>query len=413
MQTTAGQQQSPAESSHHDARPHSPEAAQASPGLAPRWSPINGAFQSASNILSLQRLAGNQAVQRMINRPPTRLIQRCGGEVHEGCACADEPAPVSRTPDTATTTAPIRRFTDGTADAPSPDLPDGSPYAGMPAPLLDMLRRTLTGKTCAYWAGQKPTNLGAAIGLLSSADINTLMQLHKRLTGVGLWSFIGTMTEVWSTSSLGIHFNETGSIQGGLPEKSFCKDTAVGELYHSGRSCWREMVDPGTPGLHVCVPGEVHIDPHQTVSGKIPGVGFGGPSWVSFGSVCWYSLLTLVDHMKDVEGGRAVNVFTRRGQDYGRIKDIRPRIDGLVKEHPDLAGQKAALDALDARLDAVGKTMEPWAIRGFEGTDGSAEAKGVLDELTAIESGITDVDRLVTEAGTADVAPPPGSREAS
>jgi hypothetical protein len=352
------------------------------------------------------------SIQRSTGRSANRLLQRCGGEVHEGCSCAEEPElePVSRTVEPAAGAQPIWRFTDGTPEAPSADLPDGSPFARMDAALLAMLGRSLTGKTFWRWVNDKPTNLGAALDLLAIADVNTLVQLYGRLEKAGLWGFIGTMTGLWSTSSLGITFNETGSIQAGLPEKTFCKDTAVGESYHLGKSCWREMVEPGTPGLHVCVPGEVHIDPHQTVSGKVPGVMVGGPSWVTFGSVCWYSLLNLVDHMQDVEGGRAVNVFTRRGQDYDRIKKQRSRIDGLVAKHPDLATQKPALDALEGRLNAVGVKMKPWAIRGFEGTDGSAEAKEVLDELTAIEAGIVDVEREINAAKAGDAMPPPGAR---
>jgi len=39
---------------------------------------------STSDIARLQRMAGNQAVTRLLH------IQRCGGESHAGCACADK-----------------------------------------------------------------------------------------------------------------------------------------------------------------------------------------------------------------------------------------------------------------------------------------------------------------------------------
>lgn len=333
--------------------------------------------------------------------------------MHDGCGCAegkprDDLLPL---PAPAAGVQPIRRFTDGTPEAPSPDLPDGSQYASLPAPLLAMLRRTLAAKSYWRWVNGKPTNLGAALELVGNSDINTLVQLYTRLNALGLWTYIGTIKGLWSTSSLGIDFTESGSIQGALPEDKFCKDTAVGESYHKGKSCWREMVDPGTPGLHVCVPGGVHIDPHQAVSGKGTGISFGGASWVSFPSRCMYSLMSWIDHMRDVEGGRAVNVFTRRDQDYQRIERERTRIDGLLTEHPGLSTQKDALAALSRRLDTVGVTMRGWALRGFEGIDGSAEAKVVLDELTAIEQGISEVGQAVTTATTADTTPPPGAKE--
>jgi hypothetical protein len=66
---------------------------------------------SLQQVLGLQRLAGNAAVAGWLaayrsradlgygsGRPsPRPSVQRCGGEVHQGCACAEEAAPVQRT----------------------------------------------------------------------------------------------------------------------------------------------------------------------------------------------------------------------------------------------------------------------------------------------------------------------------
>ena len=377
---------------------------------------------SLRSIVALQGLQGNAVVSRTLSRPYARApIQRCGGEVHEGCSCADDAArhqdddhepsaPVAQRSLSRT----IQRFTDGTPEAPSPDLPDGSPYASLPAPLLDMLRRTLAAKSFWRWANGKPTNLGKALDLLGPADINTLVQLQKRLSGAGLWGFIGTMKTVWSTSSLGINFDETGSIQGGIAKDKFCKDSSIGQSYHSGKQCWREMVDPGTPGLHVCLPGEVHIDPHQTVSGSARGIQFGGGSWISFPSLCFYDLLSLAGHMMDVEGGRAVNVFTRRDHAYQTIDKLRKRIEPLKARNPSLTSQLASLDALSGRLDTQSAIMRGWAIRGFEGDDGSAEAKAVVAEIVAVEEAFKPIEAaLVEPERTESGLPPPGAHQGS
>jgi hypothetical protein len=142
----------------------------------------------------------------------------------------------------------------------------------------------------------------------------------------------------------------------------------------------------------------VHIDPHQAVAGKTTGWGFGGEWGIKLvDDVCTYSLMAFIDHMMDVEGGRPVNVFTRRGQLYGRIRTARERVTAAVDLAPDVASHTATLDSLEQRLDRLGTVMQGWAIRGFEGDDGSAEAKRVLDELDAIESELQAVEQHLAD----------------
>jgi hypothetical protein len=46
------------------------------------------------HILNLQRSAGNRATAETISAmtSPFVPVQRCGAQVHDGCACADAPA---------------------------------------------------------------------------------------------------------------------------------------------------------------------------------------------------------------------------------------------------------------------------------------------------------------------------------
>jgi hypothetical protein len=226
-----------------------------------------------------------------------------------------------------------------------------------------------------------------------------------------LWPFIDTISTVWSTSSLGIDFVGPAGLQAAVDGSTdFCKDTAIGESYHKGQSCWREMVPSGTPGLHVCLPDSVHIDPHQTVEGKGTGWSFGGSWGIQLVDVCTYSMLAFLDHMQDVEGGRAVNVFTRfeglRRSGDGRVATTRRRLATLEPRHPELSGQGATLNSLDTRLAALEPTLRDWATQGLEG-DGAPGAQRVLAELTSIEQALAAVDRELGQAAVEDLPPPP------
>jgi hypothetical protein len=40
-------------------------------------------------VLAMQRMAGNRAVAGLMLADPTLTLQRCGGETHAGCPCAE------------------------------------------------------------------------------------------------------------------------------------------------------------------------------------------------------------------------------------------------------------------------------------------------------------------------------------
>ena len=390
----------------------------------------------AAEILRMQQTLGNEAVQRYLNiqrsatrsAPGSGLIQRCNGEVHAGCACAENVPGVlpllhdgeddhrngevlSRTVqrDAASAQVVQRDFVDGTVDAPSPDLPPGSQYASMDPELLAMLGRTLTRKTLWIFNGAQATNLGMALDHLSPADINTLVQLHTRMSAVGLWHFIDTISGVWSTSSLGVDFTGPGGIEAEVDARpDFCKDTAIGESYHQGQSCWREMVPSGTPGLHVCGPGSIHIDPHQTVESE-RGTGWTFGDWsIQFTEVCKYSFLAWIGHMMDVEGGRDVNVFTRFDHDRtsrpeGRITQVRTELETLRGTDAEFVERTLPrLAALDDRLAALEPILRGWAAQGLEAGNGPADAQRVLGELDAVEAEADQIRNEIQDKVYAD-----------
>jgi hypothetical protein len=341
---------------------------------------------ASSTLLALQASGGNRAVTGLL-----APVQRCGGEMHEGCPCAEEEGRPAPRP-----AAPVQRFTDGTAEAPSPDLPDGSQYAGMEPALLAMLRRTLAAKCFWVFVNARPTNLGAALDGLNPADINTLVQLYRKLSSFGLWGNIDVITGLWSTSSLGVDFRGPGDMAATAEGTGhFCRDTAIGESYHPGKSCWREIVaTAGTPGLHICMPGSVHIDPHQTSDGT-------STAWTLDGwtprltTACSYAFMGFLSHMADVEGGRPVNVFTRFEADRKRARQTLPTLEGL--DTADRPRYRAQVEDDQRRLTALEPTLRTWSAQGLEqGTP--ADATRVLNELTAVETDLDQVDAAVTNA---------------
>jgi hypothetical protein len=275
----------------------------------------------------------------------------------------------------------------------------------MDTELLAMLGRTLTAKTFWRWRDSKPSNLGAALDMVGPADINTLVQLKRRMDAYGLWPFITTISGLWSTSSLGIDFDGPGGVEGAITGKNFCRDTAIGESYHKGKSCWREMVEPNTPGLHVCLPGSIHIDPHQTVDGK-------GWAWtwdsagIHSSQACTYSFLAFISHMTDVEGGRAVNPFTHYDQIRDRISTYSGQLASRVARYPELATQQAELATLQSQMDAIGPILKRWSIQGLEGGDGTVEASRVLAQLNVADETLARARATIRGADDSDVPDP-------
>jgi len=375
---------------------------------------VRGLAPVPAMVLRLQRQVGNArtvaALRRTSSPAPAGAtgaplaVQRCGGEVHEGCACAEEAA--AQTPVQTLREPAVQRFTDGTPDAPSPDLPDGSPYFSLHADLRATLGRTLTAKSFWRWANGKPTNLGAALDMLGAPDVNTLVQLHSRMATAGLWAKVTTITALWSTSSLGIDFTEDGSMQAAVEGGNFCKDDSIGQIYHSGKQCWREMVESGTPGLHACFPGSIHIDPHQTVASfRGPGIEIGW-SGVGFRMFCFYNLLSVVGHMMDVEGGRPVNVFIRESRLRERVEPTLARIAGQIGAHPELGSHQTAVAAVPARLDAIRPILRRWSLQGLEGGDGTPEVGRVTAELQSVENVLDAAKNLLDDLAEGSMPQP-------
>jgi peptidoglycan hydrolase-like protein with peptidoglycan-binding domain len=67
----------------------------------------SGARTPAQSLLLLQAAVGNRAVSRWLGHgdQPTGVVQRCGGQVHEGCACAGSGRAATLVRRSATTTA--------------------------------------------------------------------------------------------------------------------------------------------------------------------------------------------------------------------------------------------------------------------------------------------------------------------
>jgi hypothetical protein len=99
---------------------------------------LQGAPAGAGPLLELQRLAGNRAVADLVAQHPTRrplavapctiVAQRCGCDVHEGCACARDGTDdeVQRAAEsTSSAGSPVGDAPPGTGDPPEcPGLPD-------------------------------------------------------------------------------------------------------------------------------------------------------------------------------------------------------------------------------------------------------------------------------------------------
>jgi len=89
-------------------------------------------------LLALQRRAGNQAVQRLLTQrrigqpgsstdTPAATVQRCGGTVHDGCACASSGQEIARSIDgSAQAVVPIQRKADPRSDGGQPETSSSS-----------------------------------------------------------------------------------------------------------------------------------------------------------------------------------------------------------------------------------------------------------------------------------------------
>jgi hypothetical protein len=361
-----------------------------------------------AGVLSLQRLAGNAAVGALLGGTARLPVQRCG-PLHPDCGCAEEPAAppaltVSRQPGDQGDAA----FQDGTPDNPTAELPPGSQYAGLDPELRATLGRTLTAKAYGPWVAARPTNLGDALDHMGVENINTLVQLKNRMFPKGLWGKVQTIKNVWTTSSLGIDY-EGPSMQAELDAEGsgFCKDTSIGEAYHSGE-CWREVVDANTPGLHFCTPNSIHIDPHQTSTGTTTGVQMGGGSFIKLrDNFCSYSMIAFISHMMDVEGGRSVNIFHRYAKIRDRIASAKSNAESLQATAPEAGSQLSTLESLEQRRLQLDPVLRGWAIQGFQGGDAGDQVRDVDAKMDAIEADLDKVVAALTDITARHTEPDP------
>ena len=108
------------------------------------------ASPDARYLLTLQRQAGNAAVGELLRSTVPLAAQRCGGEVHAGCPCAEGEAPAAAAPPITAARQPgpdAAGFQDGTPDNPNPNLPPGSQYEHLDPELRSTLGRTLDRKS--------------------------------------------------------------------------------------------------------------------------------------------------------------------------------------------------------------------------------------------------------------------------
>jgi hypothetical protein len=345
-------------------------------------------------ITRLQRTAGNSAVARLIGQPVA------GGSG-----------------------TPVQRQQHPATAAPSPDLPAGSKWHAIAEkPLLAKLGEALAKSTLPEFTPAKdaPADLGAALELLTSAQINAAIQVYRKLAAFDLWKETGDIIHIDSVGALRMTFTSVGAtrsrLEGAAPgsplHDQFCKDTTYGASYHSGGLAWREVAAGQSMGLHVVpLDNEFHIDPHQPVTGKIDlpdyepgplvhlpfGQGEGIPLLLPksksafLAKRCAYDLFGDVKHMGDVAGGAPVNVFTRREAAYARIHRAATGVDALADAEAKVR-LATKLEPLRARLDALGPVLEGWAARGLQEGESPAAAAPVFAELTAVEKVLSDVE---------------------
>jgi hypothetical protein len=205
-------------------------------------------------------------------------------------------------------------------------LPDGSPYAAYPGPLMETLRRSYRERTPGSWhlangfngkdESPKTKSFSQVLDGVGTACMEAILRVYRRASSYpNLWEQVWTIRNSWPPgTSEGFFFNTktAPAMQQALRTSAgFCGDLPPGQSqhqtdeFHQTRQCYREMVRIGTPGLHVCIvtPGKadadggahnMHIDFHQLGKAKTKKCS------------CWYAGLN--SHFSDV-GGWIVDQF--------------------------------------------------------------------------------------------------------
>jgi hypothetical protein len=364
---------------------------------------------SVSLLLQLQRTYGNLAVSRLVDasastiEPPPVRVQRCGGEVHEGCSCAKDHAPEA-TLDAGPTleekaVAVQRNGPDPAADPTV--IPPDSPYASTPDALMKVFKESYRNSTMMFRHGTDET-LVQVLDRIGLSAVSIASEIYQRMNARGIWSHVKDITWIWLTTSRGLTFDTTGAglraAVNGHPD--FCKEFLVASMaYHGLTEMWRELVEPGTPGLHIGAaeePASVHIDMHQVA---LPlGLGY-----------CDYDADALFDHWNDLQENGAT-IFSKADGVRRHAATVKDRIDHILTTRPersgDVTGPAERRDRAQARLDAILPKLRVLATAGMEGEQQATQQFN--DDLTAIDAELNGVeaDLAVATATTGTVTPP-------
>jgi hypothetical protein len=367
-------------------------------------------------------------------------LQRCGAEIHEGCPCAQGKA----LPPLSMPALPVAQL-QPTTDQPAPgDLKADSPYRRLPAPLLAVIKKSYTDKTMLFGHGDQES-LDDVLDRQSTTVISALVRIYSR--GAAIWSFVDSIVWVWITDNWGMEFKPTGgNLQGTLKnDPRFCKDSALGQIYHSGSECWREMTDGGA-GLHVCLGGKtsMHVDPHMPVKKKgggstgtgaaigaavgalwgplgiAAGAGIGGflgnvtgGGTSDLGDICVYDAGLWLHHASDVLSGKTgPDPFKRVDGARSNLDSVDKRI-GVLPPSPektqladDLRAARATLArVLDAARSAAARPIDSSQPLDQQVGQSAAEIEPLLPDLKHVEDEIErmggQIDRLQAQASSA------------
>jgi len=361
---------------------------------------------SAQLLLQLQHTYGNAAVGGLFGartatvQPAPVTVQRCGGEVHDGCSCAHGGPPavtVDPGPSVDGTGATVQR------DGPDPAadktaIPPDSPYAATPAGLMNIFKESYRNNTMLFQHGPDDT-LVQVLDRIGMSAISIASEIYERMNARGIWSHVKDITWIWLTTSRGLTFNTTGSglraaVNG---HANFCKEFVVASMaYHGSTEMWRELVETGTPGLHIGAaeePASVHIDMHQ-VGVPLFGTGY-----------CDYDPVALLSHWGDLQENGAT-IFSKADGVRRHAATVKERIDHILATQPehsgDVIGPADRRDRAQARLDAILPRLRMLATAGMEGeqqatTEYDAELTAIDAELTGVEA---DLAVATAPAGT-------------
>ena len=365
---------------------------------APAAAALAGTSHTASDQLSvplllhLQRTYGNVAVSRLVDArasaiPPAPIgVQRCGDEVHEGCSCAEGHAPaaiVDPGPTVGDRAVAVQRDDPPAADKTA--IPPDSPYASTPEALMKVFKESYRNNTMLFAHGPDET-LVQVLDRIGMSAVSIASQIYQRMNARGIWSHVKDITWIWLTTSRGLTFNSTGAglraaVNG---HSNFCKEFLVASMaYHGMTEMWRELVEPGTPGLHIGAaeePASVHIDMHQV----------GVPLFAGY---CDYDAGALFDHWNDLQENGAT-IFSKADGVRRHAATVKDRIDHILATQPehsgDVTGPAERRDRAQARLDAILPRLRVLATAGMEGEQEAAQKYD--GELTAIDAELTGVE---------------------